>query len=114
MHPFNEAADELLNHTGDDPDSKHGKFSLHYRFMDLVEERSLLDQCRTIVGSDSIARADETKARLLSMSYDVDKVSRSTSPRTRQPLGHSPSTAKQATRRSSRLRVGTPILSKEL
>jgi len=60
--------DEQFNHTGNDPYSKHGKFSLHYRFMDLVEERSLLDKCRSIVGSDSIARADETKARLLSMS----------------------------------------------
>ena len=112
MHPFNETADEHLNHTGDNPNSRHGKFSLHYRFMDLVEERSLLDQCRTIVGSDSIARADETMARLLSMSNDV--VLRSRMSKTCQLLGNGPSTARQATRRSSRLRIGTPVQSKDL
>jgi len=60
--------DEQFNHTGNDPHSKHGKFSLHYRFMDLIEERSLLEKCRSFVGSDLVARSEETKARLLSMS----------------------------------------------
>lgn len=92
MHPFNSKTHSILNHTGNKTQlrqarcpCKNGKacehcsyctgcscrchqwFTLHYRFMGLKNELELLQHAESIVGSNIIPQALETKARLFSL-----------------------------------------------
>mmetsp|Transcript_7055 Transcript_7055/g.12792 ORF Transcript_7055/g.12792 Transcript_7055/m.12792 type:complete len:471 (+) Transcript_7055:45-1457(+) len=92
MHPFNVKPQSILNHTGNKHMLRRGRcpckngkecqycgyctgcscrchqwFTLHYRFMDLEYEQQLLHHAESIVGSEMIPEALETKARLFSL-----------------------------------------------
>ena len=92
MHPFNAKPHSILNHTGCKTflrrarcPCKNGKecqyctyctgcscrchqhFTLHYRFMGPENELEILKKAQSIVGSDEVPQAAETKARLFSL-----------------------------------------------
>lgn len=99
MHPFNNKAQSILNHTGNKTQLRrsrcpckngkeciycsyctgcscrcHQRFTVHYRFMKQENELELLQKAESIVGSHTIPQKDETRSRLLSLIFHTEVV----------------------------------------